>query len=371
MRTLLIMLVISSTLFACKKDKGTSLAKLQLEYVRVEPGLGYAFYSDSTGQPFNGRAYDSIGMLLEFRGEIVEGLKEGPWAKYEKRIDDLEDIANTGYTEYKSGFKHGIELTYHRGTKDTSYYTQYVEGKKHGASKAYYLNGAINSFGSYNRGKKNGEFSYFKPDGLMTSLEHFKNDTAHGVSKLWNEENGKLYYVRNYKDGEFHGLVTKYNHQKGTKVVEKVYQNGKLKGSKWFNEDGTQRPDLYQGIRGTWRSDDYYSDSSHYVIYKFVDNGKYEDHGLEMNGPLGDQMNKFLSDFIAEELNLDSDRTVYLKHFSSETGKMTRNAEDGYELDENRVRTGIFGMNFLFRIVHLEGDTMKTARDQTFYRIAP
>lgn len=57
-----------------------------------------------------------------------------------------------------------------------------------GLFESFYENKQLNSKGKFNKGLKNGEWIYWRTDGSIERLEHWKNGSKHGEELLYNEK---------------------------------------------------------------------------------------------------------------------------------------------------------------------------------------
>ena len=84
-----------------------------------------------------------------------------------------------------------------------------------------YPNGIVKMRGSYQNGKRNGQWMSFFEKGNMQSEGYFKDGLRDGKATVY-YENGKVMYEGSYKDGKEVGKWIFYD-QSGKKVNEKNY----------------------------------------------------------------------------------------------------------------------------------------------------
>lgn len=92
-----------------------------------------------------------------------------------------------------------------------------------GLFESFYENKQLNSKGKFNRGLKNGEWIYWRTDGSIERLEHWKNGSKYGKELIYNEK-GVLTESTYYKCNSY----TKTTFDKdGVILSSKKYKNGK------------------------------------------------------------------------------------------------------------------------------------------------
>lgn len=77
---------------------------------------------------------------------------------------------------------------------------------------------------SYKGGKRNGLCTYFFSNGKIETESYFRNDTLHGLSKVYKDFGG-LRYEENFKNGRTHGFKKYYNTD-GELLEEHEYTEG-------------------------------------------------------------------------------------------------------------------------------------------------
>lgn len=127
----------------------------------------------------------------------------------------------------------------------------------------YYLNGAIEMTGHYNKGKKEGQFIYYYPDQVVKLITNYSENKRSGVWSLF-YENGLKNKVVEYKDGN--ERLIEFNDQNGNSILKNLtgrysfdlyydnhydvfWQDTPQETSKKYNISGT----LLNGVKhGTW-----------------------------------------------------------------------------------------------------------------------
>lgn len=147
---------------------------------------------------------------------------------------------------------------------------QFVRGRQHGDWTFYFDNGQLNRKATYKSGKPDGPREIFRADGTLSSKrgfadglrdgewvtydetgkkplaeEHYVKGKGDGTWKFWHP-NGKLRQQVELKNGERHGTSTEWD-DKGEKRSEATYVNNKLHGTvtRWF-PDGRKIVQKYE-----------------------------------------------------------------------------------------------------------------------------
>lgn len=254
-------------------------------------------YEVNTDIPFTGRGIERYNN--EQFSHIIgysEGLKHGKEQKYTENGTLLEEFTHS------KGELHG---TYSKFFMDGKLYhsIDYKNGKKEGKVVDYFDDGNIQTESYYKDGKLNGKVESFMRNGKLGILENYMAGEKHGKQARWNEDGIKLaesYYANgdldgasmawysngnkktesHYKNGKGHGEFRRWN-EDGTLVSELKRMNGKNEGNystfysdgskkekgkyvsgekswddiSFWNEDGTERPDLKKHLIGRWESE--------------------------------------------------------------------------------------------------------------------
>lgn len=135
-------------------------------------------------------------------GNLLNGKKEGTWHVYHKGIICL--IEN-----WKNGIKEGLQTTYLgprskiyntemyvnniRNGECISYYCGTMISKeifkndvRHGSSITYHDNGHVRSIGTYNNGKRIGNWEFYDSNGCYTYSKYY--DSEHYDSEQYDSE---------------------------------------------------------------------------------------------------------------------------------------------------------------------------------------
>ncbi|TSJ41621.1 energy transducer TonB [Fluviicola chungangensis] len=159
---------------------------------------------------------------------------------------------------------------------------------------------------------KEGEFSYYYENGVMSSKEYYKNGKLNGKRTKY-DASGRLYSSGDFTDGIFHGDFIIYYENGGIKKKE-TYEHGNLTGKEYYLEDGkitTYLPD---------ETPAYYPDGGNEGIKKYIkENLKYPKYAVDKK----------------------IEGKVYLKFVVSLTGEITNvKVQKGVHpiLDEEAVR---------------------------------
>lgn len=90
------------------------------------------------------------------------------------------------------------------------------------------LSGDIMAKGTYEKGKKNGEWNYYFSNGYLRTKENYIADIQQGMSYNYNRR-GELSSITNYKDDKINGLY-------------EIYDNGVLNEISYYSEDTQNGP---------------------------------------------------------------------------------------------------------------------------------
>lgn len=130
---------------------------------------------------------------------------------------------------------------------------QYQRGRQNGEWTFYFDNGQINRKSTYNNGQPEGAWDVFRADGTLSAKRSFKNGARHGewitydetgqkplreehyvdnkadgVWRVWSP-GGKLKQQAGFKQGQWHGAKIEWNEQ-GEKTIEINYVDNKPDG---------------------------------------------------------------------------------------------------------------------------------------------
>lgn len=202
--------------------------------------------------------YYSNGQL-EKEGSSKNGLTVGEWVFYDK-----QGLLTGKMTFNDKGEYHGDHPNYNEGKL---YYTQtykndilvklvYVDrsGKEIGkfensngtfSAKTFYHSGQLNSEGAYKKGKADGTWRYYNPEGTKLSEYTYVDGLAQGVATEY-FRSGAIKYIFPYKDNRFDGYFSEF------------YPDGKVKQEGWYKDGLRQQQWLTYYSDGTLESDYYY-----------------------------------------------------------------------------------------------------------------
>ncbi|MFT7614790.1 MAG: antitoxin component YwqK of YwqJK toxin-antitoxin module, partial [Parvicellaceae bacterium] len=228
------------------------------------------YTSDSTVLTFNGKRYHG---KIEY--ETKKGKKGGAWME-----GDILKVQTTGIKRngtYDNGRINGVwdqfddkgnksrSTTYIRGEKfgpqkywlikkfnskkrkeeakkygiegKSVYYLKstrtYDNNKLVGDVKEYFWNGQQSSQGTFDHGKKNGEFKTWDMDGNPISSCKYVNDTIDGVSTRWSKYSNRLISVTDYRMGLNEGVYKQWDASGNPVVIGQA--KGDYKDGVWLN----------------------------------------------------------------------------------------------------------------------------------------
>ena len=150
-------------------------------------------------------------------------------------------------------------------------FSSYAKGRAEGEWKTWWPNGIIKSEFSYVKNEIEGVYSYFDSLGTKIKTETYKKSILNGVLSEYNE-NGTLRSTTDYVKGKKTGLIKEFLegivlleqktlkkdsldgewtswHDNGTKKVVRVYKNGTPVGNWIFNDEKGEwmREEQYKG----------------------------------------------------------------------------------------------------------------------------
>ncbi len=139
--------------------------KIKLSDLKVENKNGVDFYFNSNAA-LNG--YYQITFIdgnVSAEGQYVKGLRDGLHKFYYEKTGELWQEIN-----YKKGRLHGLyEMRTRKGSLMT--HATYIDGKPDGTAKSYYANGLLSSMDSFKNGVRQGITSvYYETGGLMREV---------------------------------------------------------------------------------------------------------------------------------------------------------------------------------------------------------
>ena len=172
---------------------------------------------------------------------------------------------------------------------------KWEEGYKEGEWQEYYANGQLASTGIYKKGKKIGDWLYYKEDGkpVVDSSKFFyvakvSSDIPDNYTGIWKYyENGKLKRHGDLKDGKHDGEWLSYTEDGKLKDKEN-YVNGKLKFKINYINEKVVKECYYENgqlkSKGNAYEEKYDLYNGQYLVY--YENGKLE-YKIEFEGGRG------------------------------------------------------------------------------------
>jgi antitoxin component YwqK of YwqJK toxin-antitoxin module len=195
----------------------TNTEKFKDGKTRIERQIAY-FSDDHFEADGTYKEYYPNGQLF-CEGQYKRGRQHGEWTYYfdngkvnrkanfnEGKPDGPRDVYRAdGTLSAKRGFSDGL--------RDGDWITYDASGKKPLAEEHYI------------KGKADGVWKYWYPDGKQKLQISLKDGKQHGVRTEWGET-GEKRFEANYVDGKLHGTATRW-FPDGRKIVQ-TYDNGKL-----------------------------------------------------------------------------------------------------------------------------------------------
>ena len=188
-------------------------------------------------------------------------------------------------------------------------FSSYAKGKAEGEWKTWWPNGIIKSEFTYVKNEIEGVYSYFDSLGTKIKTETYKKSILNGVLSEYNE-NGTLRSTTDYVKGKKTGLVKEFLegivlleqktlkkdsldgewtswHDNGTKKVVRVYKNGTPVGNWIFNDEKGEwmREEQYKGglAHGIWS----FYDEARDKVFQYYTKGKLMAEYTEAKWPNG------------------------------------------------------------------------------------
>ena len=166
----------------------------------------------------------SLGKILTFKGEYINGKRNGKGKEYNYKYNYSSceyDIINIFEGNYINGKRNGKGKEYEN--KTLLFEGEYLEGIKHGKGKEYYNNGKIKFEGNYLSGEKDGFGKEYYENGKLLFEGEFKG-SKQWTGKGYDPEENKIAYE--IKDGN--GYMKKYDSDSGKIYEEGNYLNGEI-----------------------------------------------------------------------------------------------------------------------------------------------
>ncbi|MEI9918653.1 MAG: hypothetical protein WDO14_07605 [Bacteroidota bacterium] len=233
----------------------------------------YVYVADKAEGPAEG--YHNNG-VLRFKGQYINDEPVGEWIyqnrkgeKYEQRTFDKEgkfDKENIFYAHGKMYAKH----TYKNGLLiEVAWYDESgKETKKFGSpdgnfdAKHNFENGQLLSEGKYKNGKKEGKWTTYFIDGILSATYNYVDGEFDGQQVDF-FRSGQKYSITEYKNGERDGYQQWF------------YSNGKVSREGWELKGKSQQQWLSYYADGTVETDGYYRDGEGVdTVYGYAVDGK-------------------------------------------------------------------------------------------------
>ena len=167
------------------------------------------------------------------------GELDGLWTEW------YENGQIKGKYNYKNGGKDGLHTEWYENGQGKKYERTYKDGERNGKYTEYYENGQKKEEGTYISREKEGlsginiglMTKWYKKNGQKKTIQNFaENGLLHGLEKNW-WMNGQLQSEGTY---EYHtpvGLVKRY-WANGQKRMEENYDNGRVRSTYYWDRDG-------------------------------------------------------------------------------------------------------------------------------------
>ncbi|MBR8535917.1 hypothetical protein KDU71_10145 [Carboxylicivirga sediminis] len=182
------------------------------------------------------KTYFTSGQLLA-EGQVKEGLQQGKWLTYYENgqlqeegiyANNIYQInhswapdgkamvvdGNGYYTSYYADMKKVLEsgsivdglrdgnwITLYETSQSTYLEHFYEAGRESGEIKFYFETGELYAYGTVEDNKKEGEWTWYHNNGLVSSTVNFIQDKKEGIQSMWNEV-GDLTKEEYYTNGE-------------------------------------------------------------------------------------------------------------------------------------------------------------------------
>jgi antitoxin component YwqK of YwqJK toxin-antitoxin module/Tfp pilus assembly protein PilF len=202
--------------------------------------------------------YFSNGQL-EKSGSYAGGISTGEWVFFEsdgsvseKRNFDLRGNWHGENTFYDGGKKSSVktfkndvlikQIFYDKAEKELG---RFESSNGTFAAKTFYANGPLAGEGRYKKGKMDGPWIYYYPDGNKWREFNYADGLIRGEAAEY-FRNGAKKFLSTYKDNRYHGYFQEF------------YKNGHVKQEGWFQDGQRQQQWLTYHINGELESDYYY-----------------------------------------------------------------------------------------------------------------
>lgn len=189
---------------------------------------------------------------ISMRGNYKHNVPHGLFEHFFKNGTMHKEVLKNGQIEGRSEiFKNGkLEsfITYHKGKKEGIFEKYWPDGGLNekgtyhndlleGPAELYHKDGSLWQKYTYHLDKKEGEVIEYYEDGSLMSRRIYHRGEIDGVEeRLW--PNGKLFYRATYINGKIDGPFEAY-YENGNLSMKGIKQGEKFAGES-FNQDGTK-----------------------------------------------------------------------------------------------------------------------------------
>ncbi|MEX2483084.1 MAG: hypothetical protein WED10_00895 [Brumimicrobium sp.] len=223
-------------------------------------------FATEKGEIYSGEVYSwhQEGVLCA-KGKVHEGLREGEWKTY--FIGGALESVGT----YSKGKGQGTFEFYHPSGELRGKIKYDEEGLAQGSYSFRFPDGTIEEKGVFLNGENEGLKEEFFKNGVITHIKtNYDQGKLNGARTNY-FSNGNVSEEENWKNNQKHGAFTKY-YDTGIKKSEKFYVEGKKDGEfKQFSPSGkllaitTYKSDSKNGADITFNDE---GDTSLYVLYE-------------------------------------------------------------------------------------------------------
>jgi antitoxin component YwqK of YwqJK toxin-antitoxin module len=102
---------------------------------------------------------------------------------YISYYDDGKSVKENG--EVENGYRTGTWVTYYESDGIVSLETNYLAGRLHGTQKSYYESGQILSEGEIINEQREGKWSWYHANGMLSSTVNYTNNYKEGIQTMW------------------------------------------------------------------------------------------------------------------------------------------------------------------------------------------
>jgi len=228
----------------------------------IKHGVYRAFYQSGSPQEegfYKEGHKDSLWSYFDERGHTTlthtwrEGQRwNGPFRLYWPNGNLSE------YGTYRRGQWHGAYSSYYPSGK-TKIRARYVDNQLHGIYIELYESGNRKIMGSYSRGLKTRNWTYYAESGIELQREEYENGELKNSGRVELEtfSDGSIKSITPLREGQIHGVYIEF-WSSGQKRVEKTFENGRASGPAflyWDNGQIKERGNYARnGKQGVWHT---------------------------------------------------------------------------------------------------------------------